>query len=268
MPVRGLPIIAGVLLTAAAAWPGLATAGEIGPQAALPAQSPIVSPADLPAISSNGIHAPPIRPGQAAGAPSAEASGARQADAGGVHTGRHSSGHSARGGVGSQAGSTTAGQRSLASEPTTACIDHAAKVEAVPVVVIRTIMRTEGGHMGSKVGNTNGSHDLGWMQINDATWLDTLAKAEFHGNRRLAEYLLRYNGCYNVATGAWILRQYYDEAVDEMGTPHSVTGRAQRWARAIGYYNSHDKLLMHHYRMRAGRKLRQIIAMTKPAGDS
>lgn len=118
---------------------------------------------------------------------------------------------------------------------TMACIMHAASLQHIPSVVIFSLLKTEGGHVGSWTTNTNGSHDLGPMQVNDQTWVPKLANMEFGGDTRKAAAALIYDGCYNVQVGAFIFKKYLLEAGGNFG-------------RAVGYYNSHDPYYANRYR--------------------
>lgn len=106
------------------------------------------------------------------------------------------------------------------------CIIGAAKLQSIDPRVMVGLLKTEGGYIGADVRNTNGSHDLGPMQINDGAWLEKIATAHFSGNQKLARLALKNNGCYNVYIGAYIFRTYLDEA-------HG------KYTDAVGFYHSH-----------------------------
>ncbi|MDR5791740.1 lytic transglycosylase domain-containing protein [Caballeronia sp. LP003] len=80
------------------------------------------------------------------------------------------------------------------------CIDTAAAFHHVNASLVRAIAVQESGMNASAVGkNSNGSRDLGLMQINSA-WLPKLAQ---YG---ITEASL-FNGCVNAYVGTWILAQ-------------------------------------------------------------
>ncbi|EPX78056.1 lytic transglycosylase domain-containing protein [Salipiger mucosus] len=112
---------------------------------------------------------------------------------------------------------------------TAACIGQAAAAYNIDPVVIAAIMRTEGGTVGQYTENTNGTRDLGPMQINDDVWVGEVADHFFRGNERLAERELLNNGCFNVRAGAWILRRNIDlsdgDVLEGVGRYHSWTVR-------------------------------------------
>jgi soluble lytic murein transglycosylase-like protein len=120
---------------------------------------------------------------------------------------------------------------------TIGCFLSIASNYALPPSVLLGILRTEHGQVGHWSTNSNGSHDLGPMQVNDATWLKRVAELQFNGNKTRTETALIYDGCYNLNVGAWILRQYLNEADGNYFT-------------AIGYYHSHNPAKANAYRVR------------------
>ncbi len=98
------------------------------------------------------------------------------------------------------------------------CFEEAGKVHNVSSELLMSIARVESG-LNSKAVNTNknGSTDLGLMQINSA-WVDAMS---------LNREGLISNPCYNVMTGANILRQCIDR-------------NGYTW-EAVGCYNAKSK---------------------------
>lgn len=119
------------------------------------------------------------------------------------------------------------GQATLAFElppagptfPVTAdCIRQAAERYHVPLVLILAILRTEGGRPGLAVKNTNGSYDLGPMQVN-TLWVAA---------KGLSAQDLRDHGCYNIHVGTAILAHELRQAgslATGIGNYHSRTAR-------------------------------------------
>ncbi|MBU6235502.1 MAG: lytic transglycosylase domain-containing protein [Alphaproteobacteria bacterium] len=103
-----------------------------------------------------------------------------------------------------------------------ACLMIAAQTYAVPPQVLVGILHVEGGRIGQQVANTNGTYDLGPMQIN-SLWVPELAD-NWKVSRKTAWKLLRDDGCTNVNVAAWILRQHLTE-----------TGSL---AKAVAHYHS------------------------------
>ncbi|MDR1658266.1 MAG: lytic transglycosylase domain-containing protein, partial [Deltaproteobacteria bacterium] len=81
------------------------------------------------------------------------------------------------------------------------CLADSSQKFEVPLAVLLLIMETEAGSVGVVSQNTNGSRDLGPMQIN-SLWLEPLQQLG------LEEADVRDNGCVNLAVGAWILRSH------------------------------------------------------------
>jgi soluble lytic murein transglycosylase-like protein len=128
-----------------------------------------------------------------------------------------------------------------------ACILHAAAIQHVPGVLLLGLLKTEGGLVGSWTTNTDGSNDLGPMQINDRTWAQKIADMQFGGDREKATRYLIYDGCYNVEVGAYIFGLYLQEASGNYGV-------------AVGYYNSHSPLQADVYRRRFLQSLNSLLA--------
>ncbi|MCA8094629.1 transglycosylase SLT domain-containing protein [Burkholderia anthina] len=104
------------------------------------------------------------------------------------------------------------------------CLDDAATFQHVSVSLLRGIAQVESGMNPSAVNtNTNGTLDIGLMQIN-STWLPTLAR------EGITQQSL-FDACTNAYVGAWILSQ-------------NIRQLGANW-NAIGAYNaaSPDKRL-------------------------
>ncbi len=86
-----------------------------------------------------------------------------------------------------------------------ACLVMAAQTHSVPAAVLIGIMRVEGGHVGQEVLNTNGTYDLGPMQVN-TSWMPELAR-RWNVDQRTAYHWVRDDGCVNVEVAAWILKR-------------------------------------------------------------
>jgi hypothetical protein len=104
------------------------------------------------------------------------------------------------------------------------CITAAAKLYHLPPAVLVILLNVEAGSLGRVSPNTNGTVDIGPIQVNQI-WLTELAA---HWNATIANTYkaLRDNFCANVEAGAWILRRSLDEA------------RGDFW-EGVGYYHSH-----------------------------
>lgn len=93
-----------------------------------------------------------------------------------------------------------------------ACMMLAAQTYEVPPAVLVGIYKAEGGKVGQEVANTNGSFDLGPMQIN-TIWLPELAQ-KWGVSKERARELVRDDACTNVNVAAGILRSHLDETQD------------------------------------------------------
>ena len=105
------------------------------------------------------------------------------------------------------------------------CIVAAAPAYHEPPAVLFILLKVEGGSLGAVSRNTNGTVDIGPMQVNQI-WMPDVA-AHWRADQRTPYVALRDNFCANVEAGAWILRHGLDEANGDFWT-------------GVGYYHSHD----------------------------
>lgn len=96
-----------------------------------------------------------------------------------------------------------------ASKILAACLMLASQTYSVPPAVLVGIYKAEGGTVGQEVSNTNGSFDMGPMQIN-TIWLPELA-GRWGVSEDTARKWIRDDACTNVGVAAWILRSHMDE---------------------------------------------------------
>ena len=109
--------------------------------------------------------------------------------------------------------------------PVVRCIESAAAAHRLPPAVVLILLSVEGGTLGHVSQNTNGTVDIGPMQVN-TIWVPLVAK---HWGATSAETYaaLRDNFCANVEAGTWILQQAMDQA------------HGNFW-EGVGFYHSHD----------------------------
>ena len=119
--------------------------------------------------------------------------------------------------------------------PLLACMVATAAHYHLPPRVLPSIQRVEGGSIGNVSANTDGSADLGVMQIN-TRWIQPLAALSGLAPATVRARLID-DGCFNVAAAGVILRTYLDEAHGDLMT-------------AVGYYHSHTPTLHQAYRLR------------------
>lgn len=108
---------------------------------------------------------------------------------------------------------------------TAACIRRAAEGFSVPELPLWIILDVERGTVGRVSGNTNGSYDIGPMQIN-STWLPRLAKLG------VSEHQVLNDLCTNIFVGAWVFAHEYKRFDGDVGRAiahyHSPTARHQQ----------------------------------------
>lgn len=109
-----------------------------------------------------------------------------------------------------------------------ACFSLVATLYGLPPRVLPAILRVEGGGIGTVHHNTDGSDDLGPMQIN-TRWLPALARYTGLPEAELRRRLLQVP-CFNIAIGGAVLRTALDETGGDL-------------LRAIGNYHSHTPAL-------------------------
>jgi hypothetical protein len=137
----------------------------------------------------------------------------------------------------------------LMAQALAACLMLASHNYQVPAAVLVGIYKVEGGQIGQQVANTNGSYDLGPMQIN-TIWMPELAR--YWGvPQSTAKRLVRDDACTNMGVAAWILRQHLQE-----------TGSL---AQAIANYHSRTPFRGHSYRKKVIMAM-QRNGLLKPAG--
>ena len=122
-----------------------------------------------------------------------------------------------------------------------ACLMMASQTYSVPPAVMVGIMQVEGGRVGQQVLNTNGSYDLGPMQIN-TLWVPKLA-SYWGVNEATAKRWIRDDPCTNMGVSAWILRRHMNE-----------TGSL---SKAIAYYHSRTPSLGYSYKNRVVSAMRK-----------
>lgn len=124
-----------------------------------------------------------------------------------------------------------------------ACLMMAAQTYSLPPQVLIGILHVEGGKVGQQVRNTNGTYDLGPMQIN-TLWTRVLAE-EWGVSPATAKVWIRDDACTNVNVAAWILRRNLDET--------------KSLSRAIAWYNSRTPHIGSNYR-------RKVLSVMKRKG--
>jgi len=127
------------------------------------------------------------------------------------------------------------------------CLLAAARLYHEPPAILVILLNVEGGRLGAVSSNTNGTVDIGPMQVNNI-WVPKVAQ-HWATSERAAYRALRDNFCANVEAGAWILRLGLDEAHGDF------------W-EGVGTYHSHDP---DHQRTYLASVLRQALALQQQA---
>ena len=108
--------------------------------------------------------------------------------------------------------------------PFLACMALVASIYKLPPRVLPSIHAVEGGQVASVHSNTDGSQDLGLMQVN-TRWVVPLARYTTQTPDFVRTSLL-HRPCYNIAAAGLILRTYLNETRGDL-------------MRAVGDYHSH-----------------------------
>jgi soluble lytic murein transglycosylase-like protein len=114
----------------------------------------------------------------------------------------------------------------------------------LPPRVLPSIQRVEGGHVGTAARNTDGSEDLGVMQVN-SRWIGPVARLTGQPEHEVRSRLLS-DPCFNIAVAGAILKNYWHEARGNMMI-------------AIGYYHSHTPARGEAYQAKVLASARQLF---------
>ncbi len=133
--------------------------------------------------------------------------------------------------------------------PYLACMTLVAQLYSLPPRVLPSIQAVEGGRPGTVSRNTNGSEDLGVMQVN-TLWLPFLSRYTKLPQAEVRERLLG-RACFNIAAAGLILRTYLDETGGDL-------------MRAVGNYHSHTPLLNQAYQARVVRSAARMFGQNRP----
>lgn len=119
--------------------------------------------------------------------------------------------------------------------PYYSCMVAAEAAYHLPVHALPAIQKVEGGWVGAVRPNSNGSHDLGLMQVN-TLWVAPLAYASGLPASEVATRLI-LDPCFNITAAAYVLHHYVLEEHGDL------------W-RAIGDYHSHSTWLSTTYKLK------------------
>lgn len=128
-----------------------------------------------------------------------------------------------------------------------------ASIYGLPPRVLPSIQATEGGSPGLAIRNTNGTEDLGVMQIN-TVWLDPLARYTGLSHAEVRDRLL-IRPCFNIAAAGAILRYHLDRSGGDVMT-------------AVGNYHSHTPPLHSAYRLRVIASAARLFQSGQPTSNA
>ena len=120
------------------------------------------------------------------------------------------------------------------------CVRAASSHFKIHPKVIKSIIAVEGGKIGTMSKNSNGTYDMGIMQINTIHLPDIKRKFPRIGWKEVA-----YQPCINIGIGSWILHQRLSETDNfwkGVGNYHSKTPKyRKRYLKKI--YKAYKKEL-------------------------
>lgn len=119
--------------------------------------------------------------------------------------------------------------------PFLACFAVVSAFYHLPPHVLPSIQLVEAGHAGVSRLNTDGSADLGVMQIN-SRWIPPLAQHTGQSESAVRQRLL-HDACFNVAAAGAVMRIYLNEENGNL-------------LRAIGDYHSHRPVRNQSYQLK------------------
>jgi len=118
-----------------------------------------------------------------------------------------------------------------ASPITPECKSKISKHFHIPEVILDAYLLTEKADPGHIRKNTDGTWDVGYMQINSVNWKSIYKKFN------VVPTDIRYNGCINLMVGAHIIRGHLDDA---------GKGKIENWRAffkvAANYHSKTDKI--------------------------
>lgn len=108
---------------------------------------------------------------------------------------------------------------------TRACLERVSRRYEVHPVILSLIAQVEGGYSGAKIENTNGTYDLGLMQVNTI-------HLEFLSQFGITEKMLQNNDCVSVGYAAYYVRKV---------TANQTAMGSKDYFRAIARYHSKNE---------------------------
>jgi soluble lytic murein transglycosylase-like protein len=129
--------------------------------------------------------------------------------------------------------------------PFIACMALTAAVYHLPPRVLPSIQKVEGGRPGLVHKNSNGTEDLGVMQVNQI-WIGPIARRVGWSGDAVHDRLLN-DPCFNIAAAGAIMRTFLNETQGDL-------------MRAVGNYHSHTPVLNLDYQVKVLGAARALFA--------
>ncbi|MDE1905052.1 MAG: lytic transglycosylase domain-containing protein [Rhodospirillales bacterium] len=133
------------------------------------------------------------------------------------------------------------------------CILAAANLHREPPALLLILLNVEGGTLGAVSQNTNGTVDIGPMQVNQI-WVPMVA-AHWNATKDATYQALRDNFCANVEAGAWILRKGLDEAHGDL------------WG-GVAFYHSHNPVYQQQYMLSVLKQALRLEALPQKKSNN
>jgi len=131
------------------------------------------------------------------------------------------------------------------------CLERVSARYEVHPLILSLLHRVEGGYNGAKIENTNGTFDLGFMQVNTI-------HLDFLSNYGITEKMLQNNACVSLGFAA-----YYVKKV----TINETVVNAEDYLRAIARYHSKNEPYNSNYAIRLREELEQVIGRQMGANN-
>lgn len=128
------------------------------------------------------------------------------------------------------------------------CLSLASVNYSVPVDVLQAIHKVEGGWNGAIIKNTNGTVDMGAMQIN-SLWLKPLSQKWDMPKEKVMNYLVN-DSCTSASVAAWILSENLKDSNGDM-------------VKAVGWYHSRTPKFRDRYIKKVYSHLNKIRGASK-----
>jgi len=123
------------------------------------------------------------------------------------------------------------------------CLERVSRRYQVHPVILSLVHRVEAGYIGAKVENSNGTFDLGFMQVNTI-------HLEFLADYGITEKMLMNNACISLGFAAWYVRTV---TVNQKGVG------SDDYFRAIARYHSKNEPFNTNYAMRLKEEFQMVF---------